>query len=87
MCHLANLAVVTNLSVTGRNVSRMREEFGRDPVTCHKREFVVENSEMPEDGQENIELLDRLLQQRAYETDDEVLSELNQLITDVCTRR
>ena len=27
----------------------MREEFSRDPVTCHKGEFVVENSEMPEE--------------------------------------
>ena len=87
VCHLANLAVATNLSVTGRNVIRMWEEFGRDPVTCHKREFVVEKCEMPEGGEETIELLDRLLEQRSNETDEDVLNELNQLITNVCTRR
>ena len=87
VCHLANLAVATNLSVTGRNVIRMWEEFGRDPVTCHKREFVVEKCEMPEGGEESIELLDRLLEQRSNETDQDVINELNQLITNVCTRR
>ena len=74
VCHLANLAVATNLSVTGRNVSRMREEFGRDPVTCHKREFVVDKCQMPEDGEETIELLERLLEQRSNEEDEDVLN-------------
>ena len=82
VCHLANLAVTT-----GRNVSKMREEFGRDPLTCHKREFVTEKCDMPDDGQENIELLNRLLQQRSNETEEDSLNELNQLITNLCTRR
>ena len=50
VCHLANLAVITNRSVTGRNVSKIREEFGRDPLTCHKRMFVIEKCDMPDYG-------------------------------------
>ena len=42
---------------------------------------------MPDDGQENIELLNRLLQQRSNETEEDSLNELNQLITNLCTRR
>ena len=42
---------------------------------------------MPEGGEETIELLDRLLEQRSNETDEDVINELNQLITNVCTRR
>ena len=63
----------------------MREEFGRDPLTCHKQEFTVEKRDIPNGGHENIELLDRLLEQRQNETDEELINELDQLITNVCT--
>ena len=82
---LTRLAVNTVGSVTGRNVSKMKEEFGLDPLKVNKKLFVVKKAEIPEHGEENIELLDYLLYLRNNETEEEIVFELNELIFNVCS--
>ena len=47
--------------------------------------FVVKKAELPEHGEDNIELLDYLLYIRNNETEEEIIIELNDLIHKVCT--
>ena len=82
---LANVAVVTVRSVTGLNIKNIREEFGKDPLFNNRNCFYVNQTEIPENGQNNIELIDYLLFIRSNETDEEILTELNEIIFDVCT--
>ena len=82
---LTRLAVNNVGSVTGRNVSKMREEFQLDPLTDYKKSFFVKKAEIPEHGEENIELLDYLLYLRNNETEEEIICELNELIHNVCS--
>ena len=70
-------------SVTGRNVAKMKEEFQLDPLEVNKKLFFVKKAELPEHGEENIELLDYLLYLRNSETEEEIISELNELIFNV----
>ena len=58
---LAHLAVNSTRSVTGRNVRGMKEEFQLDPLTENKKQFFVTKAVIPENGKENIELLDHLI--------------------------
>ena len=83
--NLAQLSVSTVRSVTGRNITKMREEFQLDPLTDNKRQFNVKKAEVPEGGEENIELLDYLLYLRNNETEEEIVSELRELIFNVCS--
>ena len=83
--NLANLAINTTRSVTGLNVTNIREEFGLDPVLVDRSEFFVEKREIPDNGMENIELLDYLLYLRNTETEEDIIAELNAVITDVCS--
>ena len=80
---LASLSVNSVRSVTGKNISNMREEFGLDPVTVNKKKFSVHKTAIPEHGNCNIELLDYLLYLRSNETEEEILDELNELIVNV----
>ena len=48
--NLANLAINTTRSVTGLNVTNIREEFGLDPVSVDRREFFVEKREIPDNA-------------------------------------
>ena len=82
---LTRLAVNNVGSVTGQNVSKMREEFQLDPLTEYKKSFFVKKAEIPEHGEENIELLDYLLYLRNNETEEEIIGELNELIHNVCS--
>ena len=63
----------------------MRNEFGLDPLSVHKRQFVVEKVVIPDNGDETIELLDYLLYLRNNETEDDIVSELNDVIFNVCS--
>ena len=80
---LASLSVNSVRSVTGKNICNMREEFGLDPVTINKKKFSVLKTAIPEHGHSNIELLDYLLYLRSNETEEEILDELNELISNV----
>ena len=83
---LANLAVTTVRSTTGLNIKRMFDEFGMDPLITNKRQFVISRENVPADKEENLELLNYLLHIRSSEHDEEIISELNDLIFDICTQ-
>ena len=83
--NLAQLSVNTVRSVTGRNIIKMKEEFNLDPLTVHKKQFHVKKVEIPEGGDGTIELLDYLLYIRGNETEEDIVSELNELISNVCS--
>ena len=74
---------------TGRNVANLQEEFGINPLnkSCSPTSLTVSQREMPENGPEIIELLERLFWMRASETEPDVLAEINQLIDDTCNGR
>ena len=85
ICQLAHLAVNSTRSVTGRNVMEMREEFQLDPLTVNKKQFSVKKAVIPENGKENLELLDHLIFIRNSETEEEIISEVDDLIASVCS--
>ena len=82
---VAKLSVQTVRSISGLNIRNIFEEFGKDPLNVNKWEFIVEKAKLPENGQENIDLLDCLLQQRSQEVDSDLIWEFDTLIFDVCT--
>ena len=82
---LASLAVSSTRSVTGKNVCNISDEFGLDPLTVNQKRFSVKITEIPDNGMENIELLDYLLWMRNSETEEDILAELNSVITNVCS--
>ena len=81
---LAYWGVRTRKSTTGRNVANIREEFGLDPLKCSPGSIRIRQRDMPENGQENLELLERLFSIRAAEVEPDVVNELNILINDIC---
>ena len=83
--NIANLAVNSSRSVTGLNVTNIRDEFHLHPVSVDKRQFCVKKREIPENGLDNIELLDYLLFLRNNETEEPIVIELDSLIADICT--
>ena len=83
---VANLSVLTVRSVTGRNVSNIQMEFQKSPLYSNKQEFSLRRKELSVTELENIELLDNLLSLRSKEIDDEILSELDILILNVCSK-
>ena len=85
ICQLANLAVKTTRSVTGKNVKNLIDEFQLDPLLVLNKKFFVAKTEIPHNGDESIELLDYLLYLRNNETEEEIISEFNDLIFTVCT--
>ena len=82
---LAHLAVGSTRSTTGRNIREIRDEFGLDPLTTSKKHFFVKKAEVPEHGQDNIELLDHLLYIRNSETEEDIIAEVDDLISSVCS--
>ena len=79
----------TRESTTGRNVANIRQEFGVNPLYrfCSPGSISVRQRELPDNGQETLDLLERLFQIRSIETEPEIVSEINQLIDDVCEER
>ena len=79
----------TRCSTTGRNVANLQEEFSVYPLakTCSPTSLSVSPREMPENGQEIIELLERLFSIKASETEPDVVAEISQLIDDTCNGR
>ena len=49
------------ISVTGKNISNIKDEFGLDPVTVNKRKFSVSKRCIPDYGFEHLKLVDYLL--------------------------
>ena len=85
ICQIAHLAVNTTRSVTGKNVKNIRDEFQLDPLVENKRLFFVNKKVLPLNGQDTIELLDYLLYLRDNETEDDAISELQEVINNVCS--
>ena len=83
---VSNLAVLTIKSVTGRNLSNIQNEFQKNPLYTNKQEFTLNRKELSDKKHENIELLDKLLSIRSKEVDDEIISELDILILNVCSQ-
>ena len=84
---LAKLASNTVKSCTGLNIRNIEDEFKLDPLTEHPQNFSVKKCDLLPDEIENIELLQYLLHIRSNETDDEEIhSEINQLITNLCIK-
>ena len=75
------------LLVTGKtkNVKNLIDEFQLDPLLVLNKKFFVAKTEIPHNGDESIELLDYLLYLRNNETEEEIISEFNDLIFTVCT--
>ena len=71
--------------MTGKNVCNISDEFGLDPLTVNQKRFSVKITEIPDNGMENIELLDYLLWMRNSETEEDIIAELNSVITNVCS--
>ena len=82
---LAYWGTRTRQSSTGRNVANIREEFRVNPLKCFQGAIKVHSREIPEGGEETLELLDRLLCIRANEVEPDILDELTDLINDVVT--
>ena len=55
------------------------------PVLSNQGSMFNIKAEVPEGGEENIELLDYLLYLRNNETEEEIVSELRELIFNVCS--
>ena len=81
---LAYWGARTRLSTTGRNMANIRDEFLLEPIKCKPQDIIVKKRELPADGKENIELLMRLFESRAAEMEPDIVSELNELIDNVC---
>ena len=83
---LAVLSVNTVQSNTGWNIHKMKEEFGMDPLKTSRNEFVVEKSDIPAGGEDDLILLQDLMTIRSNEVDDDIISELDALIRNTCTK-
>ena len=70
-------------------MANLQEEFSVYPLakTCSPSSLTVSPREMPEDGPETIELLERLFLIKASETEPDVVAEISQLIDDTCNGR
>ena len=70
-------------------MANLQEEFRVYPLvkTCSPTSLTVSPREMPENGPEIIELLERLFSIKAAETEPDVIAEINQLIDDTCNGR
>ena len=60
-------------------------EFGQDPLLYGPTQFSTNKTEIPENGEENMDMLADLLQQRVEEMD--IVPELDILIDNICTTR
>ena len=65
-------------------MANIEEEFKVNPLKCKSEDIVVMKREIPEYGAENMELIERLLTIRASEKEPNLVSELNELIDNVC---
>ena len=71
-------------SVTGLNMTNIRQEFGLDPLQNVPSMFIVKCKDIPGTGNETLELLDNLLQQQLQETDPDIVTELQTVINNLC---
>ena len=62
---LAYWGTKTRQSVTGRNVANIWSEFEVNTLFCNTTAIIIKKKEVPDQGQENMELLERLLISRA----------------------
>ena len=83
---LSHWATKTVQSVTGLNMANIRQEFGLDPLLHGPSLFTVKNKEIPENGNETLELIDNLLHQQLQETEPDIATELQAVINNLCER-
>ena len=83
---LSHWAVKTVQSVTGSNVAKIRQEFGRDPLLYGPTLFFVKKKDISENDKENIDLLKELFQQKQDELDPDMVLELEGLIDNICKK-
>ena len=81
---LSYWGVHTRLSTTGNNVANIWKEFKMNPLQCSPVNFSIPKREVPENGHEIMDLLKRLFETRSSETEPEIVSELEELIDNVC---
>ena len=81
---LSYWGVQTRLSTAGRNFANIREEFKINPLQCKPGALNVLKREIPEQMEDNLELLDSLLKIRAEELEPDIVTKLNGLINTVC---
>ena len=81
---LAYWGARTRLSTTGRNVANIREEFSVDPFNCSPNDITILKRDIPEYGEENLELLVRLFETKDAEMEPDIVSELSTLIDNIC---
>ena len=83
---LSHWATNTVQSTTGLNVANIHQEFGLDPLVHGPTMFTVKKRDIPENKEEDLELLENLLQQQLVETEPDIVSELQTVIDNICTR-
>ena len=83
---LSYWATKTVQSVTGLNITNIRQEFGLDPLLNGPSMFTVKSKDIPENGNEILELLETLLQQQLQETEPDIVTELQTIINSFCER-
>ena len=81
---LSHWGIRTRLSTTGSNVANIKEEFSVDPLKCKPMDISVMKRNIPENGEQNMELIERLLNIRADEIEPDVVDEINELISNIC---
>ena len=81
---LSYWGVRTRQSTTGRNVANMQNEFQVDPLNCLPWDIKVSKRDIPENYEQNLELLDNLLSTRATEYEPDIVSNLTMLIDMIC---
>ena len=81
---LATLAVNSVQSTTGKNLANIREEYGMNPFTTPRSNFVAVKASIPPEGQSNLMLLDEFLARRETESSD-IIPEIDGLIHNICT--
>ena len=80
-----NQKVQIKLTLSGKEKRKGWQVLGLHRVPQWRQKFFVAKTEIPQNGEETIELLDYLLYLRNNETEEEIISELNDLIFTVCT--
>ena len=84
---LAHQAVNTVLSVTGRNVANIRQEFGANPLVCGPGSITIMKSDITNNDRDNLDLLASLLEQKMGEVDRDTINNFDILIDEICQQR
>ena len=67
-------------------MTNIQQEFCLDPLLHAPSMFTVKRKDIPETGNETLELLENLLQQQLQETEPDIVTELQTVINNLCER-